>query len=105
MRRTLLKPLALLATLAAVLCVGACHTVTASPALNCGALIGPTLRSDVPTADLPAGNTVGEWVAFGDAQTGKLEDANGRRAAVVEIVDNCQREQERLGRRKLFGLF
>src|SRR6478609_7180916 len=100
MRRTLLKPLALLATLACALSAAGCSTVTVSGALNCSALIGPALRADVPAADLPAGNTVGEWVAFGDAQTGKLEDANGRRAAVVEIVDNCQREQERLGRRK-----
>jgi hypothetical protein len=79
--------------------------VTASAALNCAALIGPTLRADVPPADLPAGNTVGDWVAFGDAQTGKLDDANGRRAAVVEIADRCQAEQERLSRRKFLGLF
>lgn len=105
MRRTLLKPLALLATLACASFASGCLSVTPRAVLNCGVLIGPTLRADVPTADLPAGNTVGEWVAFGDAQTGKLEDANGRRAAVVEIVDNCQREQDRLGRRKFLGLF
>lgn len=79
--------------------------MTASGALNCGALIGPTLRTDVAGADLPADNTVGGWVAFGDAQTGKLEDANGRRAAVVEIVDNCQAEQTRLTRPRFLGLF
>ncbi len=79
--------------------------MTPSAALNCGALIGPTLRTDVVGADLPAGNTVGEWVAFGDAQTGKLEDANGRRAAVVEIVDRCQAEHARLTRPRFLGLF
>lgn len=78
--------------------------MTANAALNCAALIGPTLRTDVAGADLPAGNTVGEWVAFGDAQTGKLDDANGRRAAVVEIIDGCQAEQARLARRKFLGI-
>jgi hypothetical protein len=102
MRKT---PLGLLATLACALFVAGCHTVTVSGALNCAALIGPTLRADVPPADLPAENTVGAWVAGFDAQTGKLEDANGRRGAVVEIIDNCQAEQERLTRRKFLGLF
>lgn len=85
--------------------VAGCHTVTANAALNCGALIGPTLRADVAPADLPVENTVGAWVAGFDAQTGKLEDANGRRAAVVEIVDNCQAEQARLTRPRFLGLF
>jgi hypothetical protein len=31
----------------------------------------------VPAAPLPDGNTVGDWIAFGDAQTGKLDQANG----------------------------
>lgn len=97
--------LGLLATLAFAFFVGGCHTVTANAALNCAALIGPTLRADVAPADLPVENTVGAWVAGFDAQTGKLEDANGRRAAVVEVVDNCQREQDRLSRRKFLGLF
>ena len=95
----------MLATVAFGLSVSGCATVTASAALNCAALIGPTLRADVEGADLPAGNTVGEWVAFGDAQTGRLDDANGRRRAVVEVVDQCQAEQARLARRKVLGLF
>jgi hypothetical protein len=97
--------LAMLATAAFGLSVAGCATVTPNAALNCGALIGPTLRADVPGADLPVGNTVGQWVAFGDAQTGKLDDANGRRAAVVEIVDRCQAEQARLIRPRFLGLF
>jgi hypothetical protein len=97
--------LAMLATVAFGASVAGCHTVNPDAALNCGALIGPTLRADVPGADLPVGNTVGDWVAFGDAQTGKLEDANGRRAAVVEIVDRCQAEQARLTRPRFLGLF
>lgn len=105
MLRTRTTPLALLAMLAFGLSVSGCHTVTASAALNCAALIGPTLRADVAPAELPVENTVGAWVAGFDAQTGKLEDANGRRGAVVEIVDACQAEQARISRRKFLGLF
>jgi hypothetical protein len=32
-------------------------------------------------------------VAFGDAQTGRLETANDRNGTVLWIVDNCAAEQ------------
>lgn len=105
MQKTQIKRLGTLASVAFALFVTGCATVTPRAALDCGALIGPTLRADVSGADLPVGNTVGDWVAFGDAQTGKLDDANGRRSAVVEIVDRCQAEQARLSRPRFFGLF
>ena len=105
MLKTRINRLGTLATLAFALCVAGCHTVTGNAALNCSALIGPTLRADVVAADLPVENTVGAWVAGFDAQTGKLEDANGRRAAVVEIVDHCQAEQARIARPRFLGLF
>lgn len=41
-------------------------------------------------ADLPAGNTAGDWVAFGDAQTGKLDQANDRTKSSLEIVRRCE---------------
>lgn len=68
-------------------------------------MIGQTLRTDVDPAPLPSENEIGDWVAFGDAQTQKLDDANGRRRAIVETVDLCQAEQERLTRKKFLGLF
>lgn len=83
--------------LACALSAAACQT-TPTAGLDCAGLIGPTLRQDVESAPLPAENTVGEWVAFADAQTGRLVDANGRRRAVVEIVDLCQAQQDRLYR-------
>lgn len=79
------------------LCVGGCQT-TRVAGIDCAALIGPTLRADVDSAPFPQDNTVGEWVAFADAQTGRLIDANGRRRAVVETVDACQAQQDRLER-------
>lgn len=44
----------------------------------------------VPGADLPAGNSVGDWVAFGDAQTAQLDKANDRYVAGVGIVQRCE---------------
>lgn len=93
----LTKTLGMLAVLAFGLSVTGCqHTRIAG--IDCAALIGPTLRGDVESAPLPLDNTVGEWVSFADAQTGRLIDANGRRRAVVEGVDLCQAQQARIER-------
>ena len=61
--------------------------------MQCGPLVPDSLRRDVPGADLPADDTAGAWVAFGDAQTGRLDVANANKRAVVEIVDACDRQQ------------
>jgi hypothetical protein len=34
---------------------------------------------------------VGDWVAFGDAQTGKLDQANGRTKDAIGIVARCEK--------------
>jgi hypothetical protein len=44
----------------------------------------------VPGADLPEGNVLADWIAFGDAQTGKLDQANGRTKDAIEIVQRCE---------------
>lgn len=44
----------------------------------------------VPGADLPRGDSVGEWVAFGDAQTAQLDKSNDRYVAGVGIVQRCE---------------
>lgn len=45
----------------------------------------------VPGAPLPADDSAGAWVAFGDAQTGQLEKANDRSAAKDKIVEACEK--------------
>ncbi|MFN3858093.1 MAG: hypothetical protein ACK4RV_10105 [Caulobacter sp.] len=67
--------------------------------MNCAALVPASLRDDVEPADLPAANTIGDWVAFGDAQTGKLEQANKEKRGIIEIHDNCAKEQARIAER------
>lgn len=41
-------------------------------------------------APLPAGPTVGDWIAFGDAMAAQLDKANGRTADAIGIIERCE---------------
>jgi hypothetical protein len=70
-------------------CASAPLTIAAPSA--CSTLIPSSHRQPVPGADLPGpAATAGDWVAFGDAQTGQLDKANGHTADVIEIVERCE---------------
>ncbi len=66
-------------------------------------------------APLPDGDTVGEWIAFGDQQTGQLDKSNDRYRAAHGapggdggIVGRCEardREAVRKSRPKFLGIF
>lgn len=56
----------------------------------CSSLLPSEWREGVPGADLPAGSTVGDWIAFGDAQTAQLDKANDRTRAAIGIVERCE---------------
>lgn len=74
----------------------------------CSSLLPDEWRAGVPGADLPAGDTVGDWIAFADAQTGQLDKANDRTKAAIGIVERCEardREAVKKARRKVLGLF
>lgn len=92
-RRTRAMMLALPAMLALSACAGGPRIETIPVALDCASRVPPQLRKPVEAAPPPADNSVGEWVAFGDAQTGRLEIANDRNGTVLWIVDNCAAEQ------------
>jgi len=79
----------LLATPACAPFVGGRPIVTASAAA-CSSLLPTEWRQGVAGADLPTGDTVGDWIAFGDAQTGKLDQANGRTRDAIGIVERCE---------------
>jgi len=83
----------LLATLALSACAGGPRIETIPVALDCAGRIPPQLRAEVKPAEPPADNSVGAWVAFGDAQTGRLESANDRKATVIWILDRCEAEE------------
>lgn len=96
--------------LAAPLLLAGC--VTSGPIIaeagNCSAYVPDSWRLGVEGAELPAGGTVGDWIAFGDAQTGKLDIANGRLTDTLHIVGECERRAaaavER-SRPKFLGIF
>lgn len=92
--------------LAVPACAGGPPIVSAQSA--CSSLLPAEWLDGVEGAPLPAGNTVGDWIAFGDAQTGQLDKANDRYRAAVGVVDRCEardRAAVRASRPKFLGLF
>lgn len=79
-------------------------------AAACSALLPAEWRQGVPGADLPAdaANTA-DWIAFADAQTGRLDQANGRTRDAIGIVERCEARDaaavQRATRRRFLGLF
>lgn len=103
-------PMRLLLTLPATLVCGACvgGPVIQTTQGACSSLIPDSWRAGVMGADLPEGNTVGDWIAFADAQTGRLDVANGRTADTLGIIERCEardREAVERSRPKFLGIF
>lgn len=78
-------------------------------AAACSSLLPDEWRLGVAGADLPAGDTVGDWVAFADAQTGKLDQANDRTRSAIGIVERCEVRDaaavKQATRRRFLGIF
>ena len=91
-------------------CAGAPPIVTPGAA-SCASLLPAEWKAGVAGANLPPDQaSVGDWIAFGDAQTGKLDQANGRTRDAIGIVERCEardeaavRKAKRSGLRRLFG--
>jgi hypothetical protein len=105
-----LRPSAGAGLIAMSLAVSGC--VSAGPILaetgSCSDYIPVAWRLPVPGADLPAGDTVGDWIVFGDQQTAQLDKSNGRLADTLHIVGECERrskEAVRRSRPRFLGLF
>ncbi len=64
-------------------------TVISTPN-SCATLLPSEWKEGVAGAPLPTGDTVGDWVAFGDAQTGKLDVANDRTRSAIGIIERCE---------------
>lgn len=105
-RTMLLIPL--LATQGCALFAGGRPIVTPSAAA-CSTLLPTEWTQGVAGADLPDGNTVGDWIAFGDAQTARLDQANGRTRDAIGIVGRCEARDaaavRQATRRRFLGLF
>jgi hypothetical protein len=86
------KAIVMSAALLLTACAGTPVVTTASA--SCAALLPPSWKDGVPGAPLPDGDTVGDWVAFADAQTGKLDVANGRTRDAITIVERCEKRDQ-----------
>ena len=96
----------LFAALACAACVGAPPIVTAKSA--CSSLLPTDWEKGVEGALIPDGETVADWVAFADAQTGQLDKANDRYRAATGIVRRCEvrdREAIERSRARILGIF
>lgn len=91
-------------------CAGGPPILTTQSA-GCSSLIPHSWPKGIAGADLPEGQTDGDWIAFADAQTGKLDQANGRtRDAIgINIVERCEERGaaaiKKAMRRRVLGLF
>ena len=107
MRKVPMKRLIpLLPLLAATACAGGPPIVTSQSA--CSELLPEEWKAGVEGADLPQDDTVGSWIAFGDAQTGQLDKANDRYKAAVGIVGRCEerdRKAVEAAKPKFLGIF
>ena len=102
MKRLALVPLLLLSA-----CAGT-PVVTTVPS-SCSSLLPEEWKQGVAGAPLPDGDTVGDWIAFGDAQTGKLDQANDRTKASIGIIQRCEARDaaaiKRATKRRFLGIF
>ena len=52
---------------------------------------------------------MGDWLSFADAQTGKLDQANGRTKDVIELTERCEKRDaaavKKATKGKFLGLF
>lgn len=82
--------IALLFVVAVVALAGCAAPTVLSTPNSCASLLPAEWKQGVQGAELPTGDTVGDWIAFGDAQTGKLDMANGRTRDAIGIVERCE---------------
>ena len=76
------------ATLALTACAGGPPIV--APSSACSALLPGEWWTPVPGAPLPEGDSIGEWIAALDAQTGQLDKANDRTLTSIGIIERCE---------------
>ena len=74
-------------------------------ALDCSAFIPNSYREPVADVPPPESNLIGDWLIVADGRSGRLDEANGRTKALIEIAEGCQQEQAKLTRKKFLGLF
>lgn len=86
--------------------LSACATpVVTTQSAGCASLVPDSWLLGVPSAPIPDGNTVGDWIVFGDAQTGKLDQANSRTKDAIEIQRRCEARDAAAVKKATRGFF
>ena len=84
-------------------CVSSPPIISAPSA--CSTLLPTEWLAGVDSSPLPEGSTVGDWIAFADAQTGQLDKSNDRYKAAVGIVSRCELRDAAAIKRSKPGFF
>lgn len=88
-----------------LICAACAAPTVLSTTNSCATLLPVEWKQGVAGAELPTGDTVGDWIAFGDAQTGKLDMANGRTRDAIGIIERCEARDAKAVRRATRGFF
>ncbi len=82
-----------ISSLSLLLIVTACagKPVVIASASGCSSLIPTSWEQGVAPPELPADDSVGTWIAFGDAAVGKLDQANSRTRDAIEVQRRCEK--------------
>lgn len=72
--------------------------IVTAQSVGCSDLVEPWLKP-VEGAQLPEGQTIADWIVFGDAQTAALDKANDRIISGLETIQRCEeRDREAIKR-------
>ena len=108
MPKALMLPLTLLFAMPGCALFAPAPPIVTTSGAGCSALLPADWKAGVDGAPLPVGAVVGDWIAFADAQTARLDAANDRTRASIEIVERCEsRDQQAIRqatRRRFLGL-
>jgi hypothetical protein len=78
--------------------------VTAQGA-SCSTLLPAEWSQGVAGAELPQGDAIGDWIVFGDQQTARLDQANGRTHDAIGIVKRCEERDAAAVKKAARGFF
>lgn len=69
--------------------VGGRPLVTTQSA-GCSSLLPDEWKKPVDAPPIPDGDTVGDWISYGDQATGKIDILNERLHAAITINERCE---------------
>lgn len=72
---------------------------------SCSTLLPAEWSQGVAGADLPQGDSIGDWIVFGDQQTARLDQANGRTHDAIGIVQRCEARDAAAVKKATRGFF